>query len=90
MKRIGEFLASDLFVRLRARARQHARLHQALVAALPEWIEAEGVEVDLDADGILLVSAPMAQARTLSQLLPSVVSRLTDYGVRSVRLEKRV
>ncbi len=56
--------------RLRQAAIRNAQLNAAVHALLPAWLDRSEVEAALDAWGILRLRAPLAQARTMRQILP--------------------
>ena len=88
MKQVGEFCHSGTLAELRLQALSHARLRAAVVAALPEWMSADGIEVGHVEDGILQLAAAPATARLLAQLQPSLAAALAGHGVRSVRIRR--
>ncbi len=88
VQRIGEVVRQGSLGRLRQAAIRNAQLNAAVRALLPAWLDGSEVEAVLDAWGILRLRAPLAQSRTVRQILPLLAERLASFGVRSVRLEQ--
>lgn len=85
-RKISELTRSVGLAGLRAQANHNAELAAAIRAALPEWLAGDNLDHLLQANGVLVITAPGGQARQLGQILPMLRERLRPYGIRRVSI----
>ena len=89
VKPVEKFLCQGPLADLRIRAQAHARLQADVFAQLPEWMDPAAIEVELAAGGVLVLTAPPAAARMLTQQRASLQAALAESGVRTVAVRRR-